>query len=405
MERWLGIDHKDKSEEKREEEIEIEDIFVGGVWNKIFESSTKYVRKYVEEVKSRRDELTTLLERARKDVRKIPELTRKYKIAVVDSSYTPMSLDTYAGSLYLVILGYLIYPTRIPPRITAYIYSSEIIGSEEEEPEYKISKIAKLNELKSLKLLLHKRENNEVEFDVIVRDGDMPPAEVFFFKQTKYLTKVKKTSAQVFSHAKSLGVGVAGIVKRIRSSLLSYKYLNIARTPSFMSDAFISRVLLNPGEYIYIGKYGDIIDKESNLTLAAGYFMNAIKSGYRCLQVLDEYPEFKDVHILYYRSFHPTAPPVKLLLYNVNPSEFVSFCSHRGKKGYPSFLNLIDMAVLTYSTSINLEALLTLALKKASEDILRETKEKINISFAFDPLNRQKAELFYRIIRGEKLTE
>ncbi|RLE63784.1 MAG: hypothetical protein DRJ38_06765 [Thermoprotei archaeon] len=398
-----------------EERVE-EDPFAHAVWIQIHKRAEKFVHQLGEAVDEAKWYLEEILKQARKDVKEIKTRKNKdYKIAVVDSTFTPMCIDTYVARISAVVYGYLIYPSSQMPEISAQII--DLKGySEGKEVDESISKAATLIEVKTMLALLRKLENGEVNFNTLIRDGDFPPTEAIFgHPKSSYIRDIRDLSHKILEKASKKNVGIAGLIKRISSSLITFKYMgnevfSKARElessgkasakffRGFFTDAFIARLLLKPGEYIYIGEYGDKVDGEKFIS---SYF-SMVLGRKRKLKVLNEYPIFSRVNVAYYRAYNPAAPVVKVLSFNLDLEDFIAYCASRSFKSYPSFLDLIDTAVLEYARRVNLESLLYLALQKAARE--RLSKRRIdgkNISFALSALNRQKINILLSWLRGE----
>ncbi|MCD6457501.1 MAG: hypothetical protein B6U95_01410 [Thermofilum sp. ex4484_82] len=388
----------------REEEA-IEDPFANTVWLQIHKRARNFVASLDDAVEEARSYIEKLLKTARRDVKKLEERSVKnYNVAVVDSTFTPMCIDTYVARISAIVYGYLLYPSNKMPEISAEII--DLKGySEGKNVDESVSKAATLIEVKAISTLLKKLEGGGIDFNTIVRDGDFPPTEAIFGSQkSRYIRDIKEISNSILVKAREHDVGVAGLIKRISSSLIAFKYTGeeiflkarelenenkrSARFfRGFFTDAFIGRLLLKPGEYIFLGSYGDEIDGESFISR----YFSVVLGKKRKLQVLDEYPSFSSVKVAYYRANHPASPLVKVLAFNMDTVDFLAYCASRSFSSYPVFLDLIDTAVLEYARRVNLESLLYLALQKASQEILSEKKiGGHSISFALSALNRQK---------------
>ena len=401
--------------QESEERVE-EDPFAHAVWIQIHKKAEKFVHQLGEAIDEAEWYLEEILKQARKDVKKIKTGTdRDYKIAVVDSTFTPMCIDTYVARISAVVYGYLIYPSSQMPEISAQII--DLKGySEGKDVDESISKAATMIEVRTILALLMKLERGEVDFNTLVRDGDFPPTEAIFgHPKSRYIRDVRDLSNKILEKALEKNVGVAGLIKRISSSLITFKYIgdevfskareleSLERASSkffrgFFTDAFIARLLLKPGEYIYIGRYGDEVNGEKFIS---SYF-SVVLGKKRKLKVLDEYPIFSRVEVAYYRAHNPAAPIVKVLSFNLDPEDFIAYCASRSSKSYPSFLDLIDTAVLEYAKRVNLESLLYLALQKAARERLANRRiNGKNVSFALSALNRQKINILLSWLRGE----
>ncbi|GEM_PF-839862 len=398
-----------------EKEIE-EDPFASAVWIQIHKRAEKFVYRLSEAVDEARWYLEELLRRARRDVKEIkPEAEKSYKIAVVDSTFTPMCIDTYVARISAIVYGYLLYPSSQMPEISAHIV--DLKGySEGKEVDESVSKAATLIEVKTTLTLLKKLEEGRISFNTLVRDGDFPPTEAIFgYSKSNYIREIRDLSSRVLEKASKMGVGVAGLIKRISSSLIAFKYMGgevfskakeleksgkaSARFfRGFFTDAFVARLLLKPGEYVYIGDYGDEVEEGKFIS---SYF-SVVLGKKRRLKVLEEYPVFSSISVAYYRARNPAAPVVKILSFNLDLEDFIAYCASRSFKSYPGFLDLIDTAVLEYARRVNLESLLYLALQKAARERLSQrTINGKGIGFALSALNRQKINILLSWLRGE----
>ena len=150
----------------REEEA-IEDPFANTVWLQIHKRARNFVASLDDAVEEARSYIEKLLKTARRDVKKLEERSVKnYNVAVVDSTFTPMCIDTYVARISAIVYGYLLYPSNKMPEISAEII--DLKGySEGKNVDESVSKAATLIEVKAISTLLKKLEGGGIDFNTI----------------------------------------------------------------------------------------------------------------------------------------------------------------------------------------------------------------------------------------------
>ncbi len=351
-----------------------------------------------------------LEDKIRSEVRILREPSKSYDVIAVDSTFTP-TISLRGIRTGFVLLAAVTYPKPDRPLFRLKTFRDKF--DEEEEPSSLPSAAAKKAEILVMRDLLRKRE----DFDVLVRDGDFPPANALF--SSKIWAGLTELAHEVMKMAEEKNKGLVGLVKRISTSMIAYKFLGddlirvIEEAPrkayksvvsDLLSDPVLGWLMLDAGEYIEIGRYGDDF---GGLKFAVSYFSTMVKrkESYikRMTELLDHYELFNDVKIAFYRPLFSGGPVIKLTGFNIDLEDFASF-SAKATRGptYPDFINLADTACIEHARVMKPEMIMLDALRVASaKEGLDELRFRGRRADLVALQNVQKIYLFFKSVRGE----
>ncbi len=294
-----------------------------------------------------------------------------YRVSAVDSTFTSaMALRGYKANF--ILLAAVFYPDPKRP-----IFSFFPVRNTFEEEEFTPSFEVKYREVLMMRQVMRQHGDS---FDVLVRDGDFPPTYTLFPRSKRKLAEI---SHEVMKMAQSLNKGVSGLVKRISTSLIAYRFMDdfqefldslegIKRFAlDLLSDSMLADVLLNPGEFLLLEKYGEEFNGSSFI---AGYF-SSLRSRDRdkhreeIERRLEEYPLFKEVQVIYYKPMTHNPGLVKLTGFNLDLVDFASFSSQVTSGGqFPDYINLADMACLEHAKHMKPDLVMFNALNTTFRD-------------------------------------
>ncbi len=347
-----------------EDEVLFPDIYVLAK-----KSAERILDKFLEAwelVKPAYEEVESKLSSVKGNLRERPP---NYRVSAVDSTFTSaLALRGYKANF--ILLAAVFYPDPRRP-----IFSFFPVRNTFEDEEYTPSFEVKYREVLMMKQVIKRHSEH---FDVIVRDGDFPPTYTIFPRSRK---KLAEASHEVMKIVRQLGKGVAGLVKRISTSLIAYRFMDdfqgfldsldprIRRFAlDLLSDSMLANVLLEPGEYLLLEKYGDEFNGSSFI---AGYFSSLrIKDREKHREGiekrLEEYPLFKEVQVVYYKPRTHNPGPVKLTGFNLDLVDFASFSALSTAGGqFPDYINLADMACLEHARHMKPDLVMFNALNTA----------------------------------------
>ncbi len=365
-------------------------------------NAMKKAWKYVQPIYER------LEDEIRSKVRVLGKPSNSYDVIAVDSTFTP-TISLRGIRTGFILLAAVTYPKPERPIFRLKTFKGKF--DEEEEPSSTPSVIAKKAEILVIRDLLRRND-----FDVLVRDGDFPPANVLF--SSKSWAKLAELAHEVMKMAKEKNKGLVGLVKRISTSMIAYKFLGdefikiVEGAPGkayksvvsdLLSDPVLGWLMLDAGEYIEIGKYGD---EFGDLKFAVSYFSTMVKrrESYikRMTALLNRYNLFNDVKIAFYRPPFSGGPVIKLTGFNIDLEDFASF-SAKATRGptYPDFINLADTACIEHARvmkpeMIMLDALRVASAKEGLDDLCFRGRRADLVALQ----NVQKIYLFFKSVRG-----
>ncbi len=350
------------------EELEEIDLLDTDLILKLEKEAEELIEKLETENSQILENLKLISENFQGKVKRYSEPENEYSIVAVDSSYDPLPLDLFIGTLCAIVYGYVHYPSGRYKLSTTILPVRQL--SEKEESSRLVSLHADLLELKTMRKCL---KHDKLHFNTLVRDGDFPPTEIFFkpYHEAKeaFRNRLIEVTKNIFSIAQELDIGVVGIVKRIRTSLIAFKAGMGGELIGKLGDLLVASAVLGEGEYLILGRYGDLIDNEP---LFPTYLKR--RTGSKNIistwkELVDTVPQIEDVVIAYYKPSTRIANPIKLLCWNIDIDDFIKFCiAHTPQyPPYPDFLNLIDKICLEYSKSLKISDLMWYALANVLE--------------------------------------
>ena len=366
-------------EEAPEDEILFPDIYI---------SAKKLAESILDSFLDAWKEVEPLYRKIESSLRKgvLREDPNEYRVAAVDSTFTTaLALRGYRANF--ILLAAIFYPEPKKPVFDFYPVRN-MMEDEEFTPSYEVK-------YREVRMMLAMLKNHSNDFDVLVRDGDFPPTYVLFPRSRRRLAEI---SHEVLSKAKERGKGVVGLVKRISTSLIAYRYLDdfqefldsldkrVKRYAlDLLSDSMVGDLLLNPGEYIELERYGDDFRGSSFI---AGYF-SSLRSSNRekhkkgIEERLNEYNLFKEVGVIYYKPRVTNPSLVKLTGFNVDLKEFASYSSAKTTgHQFPDYINLADMACLEHARHVKPD----LVMFNALNTTLRDKKYARKLRYKGKPL-------------------
>ncbi len=343
----------------------------------------------------------------RRDVRELSESHKEYGVIAVDSTFSP-TLSLRGLRAGFILLAAVTYPKPSRPIFRLKPVRSGLRDEDEDPSDAIVSVRAKKEELLLIRdILIHRGD-----YDVVVRDGDLPPADAVL--ELRRRTGITSLSHEVLELAKKKDKGLVGLVKRISTSLIAYRYLGMELLEimnsrpegvpqgvawDLLSDPVLAWLMLDPGEFLSVGKYGEEFD---GMRFIVSYFSSMVRGKEKYIKRmnkrLEEYPLFNEVEVSFYRPRASGAPVVKLTGFNVDMWGFSSFSagSTRGPS-YPDFINLADTACIEHARSIRPEMVMLDALRVASEsEGLSRLKFRGRRADLVSLQNVQKLHLFYR---------
>ncbi len=343
----------------------------------------------------------------RGDIRELSESHEEYEVIAVDSTFSP-TLSLRGLRAGFILLAAVTYPRPSRPIFRLKPVRSGLRDEDEDPSDAIVSVRAKKEELLLIRDILIHRD----DYDVVVRDGDLPPADAVL--ELRRRTGITSLSHEVLELAKKKDKGLVGLVKRISTSLIAYRYLGkelleiVNSRPEgvpqgvvwdLLSDPVLAWLMLDPGESLSVGKYGEEFD---DMRFIVSYFSSMVRGKEKYIKRmnkrLNDFPLFNEVEVMFYRPRASGAPVVKLTGFNVDMWEFSSFSagSTRGPS-YPDFINLADTACIEHARSIRPEMVMLDALRVASEsEGLSRLKFRGRRADLVSLQNVQKLHLFYR---------
>lgn len=295
------------------------------------------------------------------DIRPLPPPAALDAYAV-DSSLVSPPMELVGGVFTLITYGYVgLVGGQVDRFLTAKLYLQD--GREADLTRY-----ASLLERRLAARLLASRR-----FHLLMLDGDIAVHPLPYNLAREKLLEVNATVGRLLAAARRSGISVAGVAKRVRSRLLSV--LAGRCTPA--NDRVVASRLLRPGEYLYLGKYRDLLprwaaihyadceggeERDSILACAAGRSHPPLGArGQRlCTRIREFEKNFQEVldhgelgllgevHVAYY------VPPgqrlavrVELLDMGLGLERALGYLAHTASSltGFPALLDAVDSYV------------------------------------------------------------
>ena len=347
----------------------------------VYTMALERARRIVDSMKDAWNYLLPVYERiasdVRGDARRLGEPSREFQVVAVDSTFSP-TLSLRGLRTGFILLAAVTYPRPSRPTFRLKPVRGGLGGEDEEPSDTIVSVRAKKEELLLIKDILARRD----DYDVVVRDGDLPPADALLGLRRS--TGIIELSHEVLELARRRGKGLVGLIKRISTSLIAYRYLgeelieivdsrpsNLPRSVvwDLLSDPVIAWLMLDPGEFLHLGRYGE---EFNGMRFIVSYFSSMVRRGERYIERmnrrLESHPMFNEVEVSFYRPWARGAPVIKLTGFDVDMWDFASFSANSTRgPSYPDFINLADTACIEHARSVRPEMVMLEALRVASE--------------------------------------
>ena len=242
-----------------------------------------------------REELRREL-RASGRLRPIPRDAPPLSCVAIDSGYTVPSLDLVVGKLVIYVRSCTFWrcsPPRPSRSEAAVKFYTDAVPEDLPKLETKVFE-------RQLALeLLDAKERGDADFDVLLLDGEIVPRGVppGLRRNPQLLKrivgKVLGVTRELVEKARATGTPVIGIVKRVQGKDLSL----ILNRRLGMNDKAVATLVLNPGEYVYMG------DVETIRSLARRSEERRWRERARYLElILSHVPKLASVEVVVYKS-------------------------------------------------------------------------------------------------------
>ncbi len=295
-------------------------------------------------------------------IKVIPSSSRPLNAYAIDSSYPTPPLELVGGVLSVLSYGYVGYLNGTYDRYM----TGEVIFEDVSEFEKVITRRAQIRERELAIRLLRNKRRGRKNVDVIILDGEIPihPLPYNLPVEGGTLSYATKLIGDLMSLANTTSTPIIGVVKRVRSRLLS---IILGRCLP-MNDKLIASLILNNGEYMILGKYSDILPQWVKINYSdcelrkrckgndckdiKELMNNRLNEGLTNLERVfngSAHPGLsmlKDIDVIFYKPRNG-APAVKLEIYNpsntINIEQLVSYLeSQTTDTGYPFLLDRVD---------------------------------------------------------------
>lgn len=249
--------------------------------NEILFAVTRLANRFVEDIAK---QYVEPIARKAKDIRTMINIEAvRYRgedfvsILAIDSTWTKPLVELVIGDLAVIATGYIVVaPAGIGSHGISYIgFRRSNLG---DEPSFNrdIELDAKITEFYTA---IKKMENS---IDLVMLDGSLffstipeffnPMNISNFIEIKKNMTGVELASiassvlVKMFRKAKKLNIPIVGVVKRVASRFLAPRLRDISSSEVLdiivkTNDKFILSLVLQPGEYIVLGGYLDILSQ------------------------------------------------------------------------------------------------------------------------------------------------
>jgi hypothetical protein len=279
----------------------------------------KKIDSIAESFSKNAEDLLSLREKISNKIKKIKEGKRLRAVAI-DSSFSYPPLEVVSGNLFLISYGYY-----------SNFSSRDVFGDVVllDKSEEFIKLICTALERKLAISLLEKKEQGKLEFDAIILDGPINnfTASPFYFYPEESMELIQN----LLSLAKTTNTLLIGFIKRVKSKFLSY-LLGLEKP---MGDKILAGSILERGEYISLGKYGDILQDYGKYLERVKNII--IKKNY------EKVKHYKDVEVAILK----TNTPVKVEVFG-DLEEGLKFLMHQtsmGRLDFPVLLDKVDELV------------------------------------------------------------
>jgi hypothetical protein len=285
----------------------------------IMRTTSKLVKE-INRVKSLIAEIRRALE-ARRDqfvigVAREPE---NLCFAAVDSGFTAPAIELVGGYLGIVVVVSVLYGSKCTKSsVDAKAYTELWFNDD------LTSSIARYYERIAALSLLEGKKNGEVDFDVLLLDGEIIPRG-FPSKQRSskdVFRRVVEYTSRVLELADKTDTAVVGVLKRSYArdlvNILGFHDLKL-------SDKAVMSLVLRPGEYLIAGVHSDIYSELRKLESKPGVKRDWLETRLKWYESLVEnIPVGYAVKLAFYRAprtLYPTATKIEYLTSSTLPEE------------------------------------------------------------------------------------
>lgn len=291
-------------------------------------------------------------------IKGIGSSTKTFNAYAIDSSYPTPPLELIGGVMTVLSYGYVGYLNGSYDRYM----TGEVVFEDVGEFERVITRRAQVRERELAIKLLREKTKGRKGVDLVILDGEIPvhPLPYNLPVEGGVLARVTNVIGDLLDLAMKTKTPVVGVVKRVRSRFLSV----LVNECLPMNDKLIASLVLNNGEYIVLGSYGDILPqwvkinysdcelrkrcKGSNCNDVKELMNRRLSEGLANLDKVfsgSDHPGLKmlrDIYVVFYKPRNG-APAVKLEIFNPNNGvsieELVAYLeSQTTDTGYPPFL-------------------------------------------------------------------
>ena len=231
--------------------------------------------------------------------------------AAVDSSYTAPAIELVGGYLGIVVVASVLYGSKCGKNsVDAKAYTELWFNDD------LTSTIARYYERITALKLLEEKKSGEVDFDVLLLDGEIIPRALGRREGStrELLVKVVELTSRVLELADRTDTAVVGILKRsyARDIVNILGFHNIR-----LSDRAVMSLVLRPGEYLIAGVHSDIYSELRKLRDKPGVKEEWLETRLKWYEVLvSNIPVGYAVKLAFYkapRTLYPIATKIEYL--------------------------------------------------------------------------------------------
>ncbi len=278
--------------------------------------------------------------------KKAKEVSKKFNVFAIDSSYSTPPLDVLNGEFYVYSYGYL---SNLGDKEIVYGVK---LSEREEITNFLIKKEREL----AIRII----EERGDKVDIIILDG---PINNFPGAPFKISSELFNTLKRLLNLARENNVTIIGFPKRVRSLYVAM-LCNMSEKHLVYDRAAITYIL-DENEYFVIGKLRDIVEKY------ARYLKSIGKTVDRAKDAITKLPLYGDVYIIAFKT--NIGNKVEIFANEEQLEEIISYLIKLcGKNVFPFILDEVDKFVrITRDDTLNAYInLLKIASKEAIKNIL-----------------------------------
>ncbi len=295
-------------------------------------------------------------------IKVIGSSSRALNAYAIDSSYPTPPLELIGGVMTVLSYGYVGYLNGSYDRYM----TGEVVFEDVNEFERVITRRAQVRERELAIKLLRDKAKGRREIDLVILDGEIPihPLPYNLPVEGGVLSRAANVIGDLLGLAMRTETPIIGVVKRVRSRLLSV----ITNECLPMNDKLIASLVLNNGEYMVLGSYGDVLPQWVRINYSDCELRKRCRDG-RCADIKDlmnrrlneglvnlekvfsgstnpDLRMLRDVYVVFYKPRNG-APAVKLEIFNpgsrLSIEELVAYLeSQTTDTGYPFLLDRVD---------------------------------------------------------------